>query len=140
MAGAIAPIMARVGKIGFAQIASAVTAADLTSAALIFTADATNGSILYEVRVKYLPGTSTTSTPIRIFLNNNGTLSTTTNNSLITEINVPAITTTQTAGTTDFFIPMPKGGLILPASYRVYATAPSWTTGTFMVTAFGGDF
>ena len=140
MAGGITPIMPKIGNISFAQIASAVTGADMTSAALIFTADATNGSILYEVRVKYLPGTSTTSTPIRIFLNNNGTLSTTTNNSLLTETNVPAITTTQTAGTTDFFIPMPRGGIILPPSYRVYATAPSWTTGTFMVTAFGGNF
>ena len=78
--------------------------------------------------------------PDVVVLNNNGTLSTTTNNSLYTEAFFPAITSSQTAGTYDLNIPMSKGGLILPASYRVYATAPNWTTGTYMVTAFGGDF
>jgi len=140
MAGNSTPIFGRIGKIGQAQIAAAVTGADLTSAALIFTADATNGSIVNEVRVKYLPGTSTVATAFRVWINNNGTLSTTTNNSLVTEITIPIITTSQTAGTTDFVIPLSRGGIILPPSYRMYATIGTYSTGTFLVSAYGGDY
>lgn len=140
MAGNATPIFGRVGKIGQAQIAAAVTGADLTSAALIFTADATNGSIVNEVRVKYLPGTSTVATAFRVWINNGGTLSTTTNNSLVTEITIPIITTSQTAGTTDFVIPLSRGGIVLPPSYRVYATVGTYSTGTFLVSAYGGDY
>lgn len=140
MPGNVQPIFARVGKIGQAQLATAVTGADLTSAGLIFTADSTNGSIVNEVRVKYLPGTSTVATAFRIFINNGGALATTTNNSLVSEITIPIITTTQTAATGDFVIPMSRGGIILPPSYRMYATIGTYSTGTFMVSAYGGDY
>lgn len=140
MAGNSIPIFGRIGKIGQANIAAAVTGADLTSASLIFTADATNGSIVNEVRVKYLPGTSTVATAFRVWINNGGTLSTTTNNSLVTEITIPIITTSQTAGTTDFVVPLSRGGIILPPSYRMYATIGTYSTGTFMVSAYGGDY
>ena len=140
MAGNVQPIFARVAKIGFGQITQAVTGADLTNATLIFTADSTNGSIVNEVRVKYLPGTSTVATAFRVWINNNGTISTTTNNSLIAEITIPAITTIQTAATSDFVIPMSRGGIVLPPSYRMYATVGTYSTGTFMVTALGGDY
>lgn len=140
MAGNSIPIFGRIGKIGQANIAAAVTGADLTSASLIFTADATNGSIVNEVRVKYLPGTSTVATAFRVWINNGGTLSVTTNNSLVTEITIPIITTSQTAGTTDFVVPLSRGGIILPPSYRMYATIGTYSTGTFMVSAYGGDY
>jgi hypothetical protein len=141
MAGNAQPIFARVGKISFAQLTAAVTGADLsTGAGLIFTGDATNGSIVNEVRVKYLPGTSTVATVFRVWINNNGTLSTTTNNTLISEITIPIITTSNTAATPDYVIPMSRGGIILPPNYRMYATIATYSTGTFMVTAFGGDY
>lgn len=140
MAGNATPIFARIGKIGQAQIAAAVTGADLTSAALIFTADATNGSIVNEVRVKYLPGTTTAATAFRVWINNAGTLSTTTNNSLVTEITLAIITTTQVAATTDYVVAMPRGGLVLPPGYRMYATCGTYSTGTFLVSAYGGDY
>jgi len=142
MAGNSTPIFGRIGKIGIAQIAGVVLGADLSDgdAALIFTADATNGSIVNEVRVKYLPGTSTVATAFRVWINNGGTLSTTTNNTLVTEITIPAITTSQTAGTTDFVIPLSRGGIVLPPSYRMYATIGTWSTGTFLVSAYGGDY
>lgn len=140
MPGNVQPIFARVGKISWAQLATAVTGADLTNAGLIFTADATNGSIVNEVRVKYLPGTSTVATAFRVWVNNNGTLSTTTNNTLVQEITLPIITTTQTAATQDFVIPMSRGGIVLPPSYRMYATIGTYSTGTFMVSAYGGDY
>lgn len=140
MPGNVQPIFARVGKIGNAQTATAVTGADLTNAALIFTADSTNGSVVNEVRVKYLPGTSTAATVFRVWINNGSGVSTTTNNSLIAEITVAAITTSQTAATADYAVPMPRGGLVLPPGYRMYATIGTYSTGTFMVTAIGGDY
>lgn len=140
MAGNPTPIFARVGKIGIGQLAAAVTGADLTSATLVFTADATNGSIVNEVRVKYLPGTSTAATVFRVFLNNGSAVGTTTNNSLISEITIAAITTSQTAATADYVVAMPRGGLVLPPGYRLYATIGTYSTGTFMVTAIGGDY
>ena len=141
MAGNSTPIFGRIGKIGQAQLAAPNPAANLSAnAALIFSADSTNGSIVNEVRVKYLPGTSTVATAFRVWINNNSDLSTTTNNSLVTEITIPIITTSQTAGTTDFVIPLSRGGIVLPPSYRVYATIGTYSTGTFMVSAYGGDY
>lgn len=141
MPGNVQPIFARVAKIGQAQLGAANTGADLsTNAGLIFTADATNGSIVNEVRIKYLPGTSTVATVLRLWINNGGTLSTTTNNSLVTEITIPIIGTTQIAATPDYVIPLSRGGIVLPPSYRMYATIGTYSTGTFMVSAYGGDY
>ena len=140
MPGNVQPIFARIGEVSWAQTATAVTGADLTNAALIFTSDSTNGSIVTEVRVKYLPGTSTVATAFRVWINNGSTLSTTTNNTLIAEITIPIITTSQVAATPDYVIPMTRGGIILPPSYRMYASIGTYSTGTFMVTAIGGDY
>ena len=140
MPGNVQPIFAKVGKIGIAHTATAVTGADLTSGALIFTADATNGSIVREVRVKYLPGTTTAATAFRVWINNGGTLSTVTNNALVAEITIPVITTSQTVATADFVVPLSGGGIVLPPSYKMYATIGTYSTGTFIVSAYGGDY
>lgn len=140
MPGNITPIFAKVGRIEWAQSSTAVTGADLTNAALIFTADATNGSIVNEVRVKYLPGTSTVATVFRVWINNGSAVATTTNNTLISEISIAIITTSQTAATVDYAVPMPRGGLVLPPGYKVYASIGTYSTGTFMITAIGGDY
>lgn len=140
MAASTTPIFARVGKIEWGQENTAVTGADLTNGTLIFSADATNGSIVNEVRVKYLPGTSTVATAFRVWINNGSAVGTTTNNTLIAEITIAAITTTQTAATVDYVVPMPRGGLVLPPGYKLYASIGTYSTGTFMVTAIGGDY
>ena len=140
MPGNSTPIYARVGKIGIAHLAAAVTAADLTSAGLLFTGDATNGSIVNEVRVKYRAGTSTVATVFRLWINNNATIATATNNALIYEITLPAITTTNIAATGDFAIPMSRGGIVLPPNYKLYAAIATWSTGAIIATAFGGDY
>ena len=142
MAGNALPIWPKIPKIGGGQLTTtAVTGADMTNALLIFTADATNGSILYEVRVKALPTATTAATAFRVFINNNGTLSTTTNNTLIAEISLPIITVSSSGATPDYSILMTRGGIILPPSYRVYACqGTAQTTAVLAVTAFGGDF
>jgi hypothetical protein len=140
MPGNSTPIFGKVGKIGIAQLAAAVTGADLTSAGLIFTADATNGSVVNEVRVKYLPGTTTAATAFRVWINNGSAIATTTNNTLVTEITIPIITTSQVAATPDYVLPLSRGGIVLPPSYRMYATIGTYSTGTFLVSAYGGDY
>lgn len=140
MPGNVQPIFAKVGKIGIAHMAAAVTGADLTSASLIFTADATNGSIVREVRVKYLPGTTTAATAFRIWINNGSALGTVTNNALVSEITLAVITTSQTTATADYVVPLSGGGIILPPGYRMYATIGTYSTGTFIASAYGGDY
>lgn len=140
MPGNVQPIFARIGDIQWAQLNAAVTGADLTNGALIFTADATNGSIVKEVRVKYIPGTSTVATAFRVWINNGSAVGTTLNNTLLAELTLAAITTSQTAATTDYVVPMPGGGLVLNPGYRLYATVGTYSTGTFMITAIGGDY
>ena len=140
MAGNITPIFAKVGRVEWGQENTAVTGADLTNATLIFSADATNGSIVNEVRVKYLPGTSTVATAFRVWINNGSAIGTTTNNTLISEITLAIITTSQVAATADYVVPMPRGGLVLPPGYKLYASIGTYSTGTFMITTIGGDY
>lgn len=136
----VEPVYTLTPQNGQGSLGAANTGADLSSnAALVFTGG-TNGSLLVEVRIKYLPGTSTVATVARLWLNNNGTLSTTTNNSLISEITMAAITTTQVAATIDTVFQLPRNGLFLKASNRIYVTVGTWSTGTFMISAYGGDY
>ena len=141
MAGNASPIFAKQGQVGVNFLNAANTGSDLsTNAALIFTGDATNGSIINEVRVKYAPGTSTAATVFRVWINKNADASVTTNNACIAEITIPAITTSQVAATVDFVVPMPRGGFVVPANYKIYATIGTWSTGGFQITAIGGDY
>lgn len=142
MPGNVQPIFAGVPKIGFAQITTADTGAAVTNGVLIFTADATNGSIVNEVRIKYVPGNNTAATVVRILINNGSTAGTATNNSIIAELAIAAITSVQNAATPDYVIPMPRGGLALPPGYRLYATIGTSLggSGAFMITALGGDY
>lgn len=145
MAGNASPIFARVGKIGIGLIEGTTIGANTgsnlsTNAALIFTADGTNGSIVNEVRVKYGPGTSTAATVFRVWVNNASDNSVLTNNALIAEITIPVITTSNVAATVDFVVPMPRGGFVLPPGYKMYATIGTWTTGSFQIVAIGGDY
>src|SRR5689334_7621192 len=57
----------------------------------LFTADATNGGFIREVRVRAV-GTNSNPSCLRLFINNGSTTATVSNNSLIDEINLPATT------------------------------------------------
>lgn len=145
MAGNASPIFARIGKVGLGLIEGSTIGANLgsnlsTNAALIFTADSTNGSIVNEVRVKYGPGTSTAATAFRVWVNNGSDNSVLTNNALIAEITIPVITSSQSAATVDYVVPMPRGGFVLPPGYRMYATIGTYSTGSFQIVAIGGDY
>lgn len=140
MPASVEPIYTNASQVGIGQLAAANTGADLsTNAALVFTGS-TNGSLLVEVRLNYLPGTSTVGTVARLWINNNGALATTTNNALVAEITVAAITTTQTAATIGGAFILPRNGLFVPANYRIYVTIGTYSTGTFMISAYGGNY
>ena len=114
---------------------------DLTSGTsyLAFTADATNGGYVREIRCKANPSASTVATVMRIWINNGATTGTDTNSTLIGELGIPATTTSATAPLPDFVYPL---NMALPPGYKIYVTfgtAPGGS-GEFCVTVLGGKF
>jgi len=120
-----------------------------TAMALIFTANATNGSQLPKLRVRYsstngaAASGTTTATVVRIFLNNGSANTTAANNIFIGEVNVPSVAMSQTVSLsqpTDFDF----GLLVLPPGWRVYAGLATAIGGTNCALAVsmpgGGDF
>ncbi len=137
-----APVFSYVGDI---QWITAMTAAnntlDLTSGTsyLAYTADATNGGWVKELRLKASPANSTVATVLRVWLNNGSTTGTASNSSLIGELGIPATTTSATQPQPDFIFPL---GFALPAGYKIYCTlgtAPGGS-GQFTATVFGGKY
>lgn len=114
-------IYSRVGDIGIANaISDSSTAADITAGAnLLYTADATNGSWIKEVRVKISVGTSCTATVCRLWINNGSTTGTASNSVLFSEISIPTTTASNVAAFPDFVF---NCALALPPSYKLYAT------------------
>ncbi len=140
MVANVDPIFTLTPRVAFAQLAAANTGADLSSnAALIFTG-AANGSLLFRAIAKYLPGTNMVASALRLWLNNGSTLSTTANNTLLSEVTMGAITSSQTAATSDYGFTLDGNGLWVPSGYKVYMTLGTWSTGTLMCSGFGGDF
>jgi hypothetical protein len=136
----VEPIYTLTPVITTIHLAAANTGADLSSnAALIFTGS-TNGSLLTSVIIKYLPGTTTAATAARLWINNNGTLSTVANNCLITEITVAIVTTSQVAATVDYAFNLPRNGLFIPNTYRAYVTIGTYSAGTMICTGMGGHY
>lgn len=101
-----------------------------------FTADATNGSFLRSINCKITSTGVGVASVLRLWINNGSTNGTATNNGLVKELTLPAITANQTSATPDFEIPF---NILLPAGYRIlyaFGTAP---VNTWMVYGVGGD-
>ena len=114
---------------------------DITSGTsyLAFTADATNGGYVKELRVKANPSANTVATVMRIWLNNGSAIGTDVNSTLIGELGIPATTAAASTPLPDFTyaLEMP-----LPAGYKIYVTfgtAPGGS-GEYCVTAVGGKY
>jgi hypothetical protein len=103
--------------------------------ALVFTADATNGSYVRSLRFK-AKGTNTASVA-RIFLNNGSTNATAGNNSFFGEISLPATTAIATAQTVDldYFLE-----LVLPAGFRIYVGLGTTVSAGWVVTPVAGKY
>lgn len=140
MPGNIDPIYTKVGDIQFATLAAgANNTADLTSGtnALVFTADATNGGFLREIRVKPSPGTTNTATAIRVWINNGSTTGTASNNILFGDFTFPAFTASTSSASPDMAYPMM---IALPPGYRVYVTTAQTATATLHFAGIGGKY
>lgn len=136
------PIYSRLADV---QWIGAITAANntlnLTSGTsyLVFTADATNGGFVREIRIKADPANNTAATVARVWLNNGSTTGTAANSSFLTEISIAATTASSSAALPDYVIPL---NLALPAGYKIYltvGTAPGGS-GQFSATALGGKY
>lgn len=142
MAANTAPIFTRTADIQWVEsIVTANNTLDLTSGTsyLVFTADATEGGFLREIRIKANPANNTAATVARIWLNNGSTTGTSSNSALLTEVGIPATTASATNPQPDFIVPI---NMALPAGYRVYltiGTAPGGS-GEFTATAFAGKY
>lgn len=142
MAANTAPIYTRTADIQWiTAITAANTTLDITSGTsyLIFTADATEGGFVREVRIKASPANNTAATVARIWLNNGSTTGTAANSALITEVTIPATTASNSAALPDIIVPI---NMALPAGYKLYltlGTAPGGS-GQFTATAIGGKY
>jgi hypothetical protein len=131
----INPIFSRIGDVstngttGMAQLVTA-SAADYTGIsanyALVYTADATNGSFVQRLRFK--AGGTNVAAVARIFINNGSTNTTATNNAFYGEVSLPATTAATTSATIEIDYPM---GFALNPSFRIYwglgaAVAAGW--------------
>ncbi len=138
MARNINPIFPLVPKISWSDaITTAITTVngDLSGAALICTADATNGSRLDYIRIRAL-GTNV-ATVLRVFINNGSTAATAANNTLFTEVTIAATTLSQVAALAETTI---MTDLMLPASYRVYVTIGTSVSAGLQAAAVFGDY
>lgn len=142
MAANTAPIYTLLGDV---QWITAMTAAnntlDITSGTsyLAFTADATNGGFVREIRLKASPANNTVATVLRVWLNNGSTTGTAANSALITEVGIPATTASATNPMPDFIVPI---NFALPPGYKIYltlGTAPGGS-GQFTGIAIGGKY
>ncbi len=108
---------------------------DLSSAALVATGNATNGSRVDYLRVRAL-GTNV-ATVLRVFINNGATAATAGNNTLFTEATIAATTLSQVAALAETTIQL---DLALPATYRLYYTIGTSVSAGLQATAVMGDY
>jgi len=137
------PLFSRVPDIQWAE--SCVTAnntLDLAGAVtnyLVFTADATNGGFVREIRVKANPANNTAASVIRFWINNGSVVTVAANSAIFGELGLPATVASASVAMPDFIYPV---NFPLPPGYKIYATlgtAPGGS-GEFTITAIGGKY
>jgi len=142
MAANTSPIYSRTADIQWVvNCTAANNNIDITSGTsyLAFTADATEGGYVRELRIKANPSQNTAATVARIWLNTGGSTSTDTNSVMIGELGIPATTASATVAQPDFIYQL---NMALPASYCIYVTfgtAPGGS-GEFMCCVIGGKY
>ena len=140
MAANTSPIFLKAPKVSFVLTnTTGITGTDGTDAnvKLLFTADATNGSKVEDVIIRY-SGATASDTVVRIWVNNGSTPTTAANNALIKELtvsNLASLSQTADNGATVW-----KANLALPAGYRLYCAAGTSITNALVVSATGGDY
>lgn len=142
MAANLSPIYSRTPDIQWIGAMTAANAtADITTGTsyLAFTADATEGGFVAQIRIKANPLNNTVATVVRAWINNGSTTGTAANSALFAEVGLPAVTASAIGAQPDFVIPM---NIPLPPGYKIYltlGTAPGGS-GAFTATTIGGKY
>lgn len=143
MSANTAPIFTKVADIQWntTPITAANNTLDITTGTsyLVFTADATNGGYVKELRCKANPANNTAATVLRVWINNGLTTGTAANSAFLTEYPIPATTASASAANPDIVVPIDAA---IPPGYKLYVTvgtAPGGS-GEFTVTAIGGKY
>lgn len=133
------PIFINVPKVGMSNtLITQNQTKDLSSGTIpnpIFEANTVNGSYLDHIRAKPL-GTNIASVA-RVFYNNGGPTTTATNNAMITEVSLPAITISEVAAQIDIVIPIKEA---LPPAANVYVVIGTTVAAGWTFTGWGGDY
>lgn len=108
-----------------------------TGLAVVFVAEATDGSQVPKTKIKYgstngaAASGTTTASVLRFFLNNGADNTVAGNNSFIGEVALPAVTMSQVAVPANSFIPdVDWGKMSIPAGYRILAGLATAIGGT----------
>jgi hypothetical protein len=137
MAANTSPIFSKLGDIQWLTLVTQQTAMDGTTAALLFTADATNGGRVERIQAKAL-GTNVASV-LRIFVNNGLTSATAANNILIAEVTLPSTTAAAAAAISPAALPS-SSDVVLPPGYRLYAAIGTTVAAGWAIAAIGGKY
>ena len=145
MAANTSPIFTLVPRNGFAKVTAADATQDGTDAdvKLVFTADATDGSFLQRLICQPIStsgSTNTAAAALRIYLNNGATVGTATNNQLIKEWSLAAISVNQTGTvmSTGYEIPL---NIQIEPGFAVYVGVTAFAANTqWNVTSIHGDY
>jgi hypothetical protein len=139
MAANTTPIYSKIADIQWAAstVASGNTTTDLTSGTIyqVFSADTTNGG--YVQRIRFRPLGTNTATVARVWLNNGGDTTVSSNNALWDEISIASSTTSQTSALATYELPL---NFPLPASYRLYVTLGTSGATGYDVIVIGGKY
>ena len=143
MAANTTPIYSKAGQISFsALLQTANTAKDGTGATqLIFTAGA-DGARVERIRIK--PVGTNVATVVRIFINNGSDPASAANNVLYAEKSIAANTLSEAAESVLNELPTITDTtafpLVLPPSYRLYATIGTTVAAGVVITAIGSTY
>ena len=143
MAANTTPIYSKAGQISFsALLQTANTAKDGTGATqLIFTAGA-DGARVERIRIK--PVGTNVATVVRIFINNGSDPASAANNVLYAEKSIAANTLSEAAESVLNELPTITDTtafpLVLPPSYRLYATIGTTVAAGIRITAIGSTY
>lgn len=102
---------------------------------LIFTANATSGAFIREIKAK--AGGTNTASVARIYLNNGSTPTTATNNTFWGELTLPATTAIATAATAE---PTYSMNIALPPGFRIYVALATAVAAGWCFNAVAGQY
>ena len=119
-------------------ITTANTAKDGTGTVVTVLTGGANGSLVGGITIR--PIGTNIATVARIFLNNGSTNATPTNNSLISEITLPATTLSEVAAQPSILWLPPITNYVIPSGYKLNVTIGTTVASGFALAAIAADY